>query len=275
MRSQLKVLALALSLSALPVPHLSAQPPVDPPPRVELQEVFVVGSDLAATFNWSNAVAPLPPGARLKLLDAQGREVGSVSFAPVVGSQTVWIPGGALPRVGTTETWPLERQIELLGSPSREILVEKGVSVHAGGPVVILSPRWPLPLATGRHCYLHVDSFTCDDSEDHGGDEIYMDMGDDGYWYGPADVRGGTTFNLGWVYMVCDTCKNLQKTITFKLLDLDDPGFPLFDDHDFLGSGQAGGCTVPSPPQQEIKFSGSNYTYWLRYHLACYEVDCP
>lgn len=271
MRSRFQVLALALLLSVMPVPHLSAQPPADLPPRVEIQEAFVVGSDLAVTLNWSTAIAPPPSGARLKLLDSQGLAVGSVSFTPLAGSQTVWISGGALPRT-SSEPWPLERYIELLSEPSREILLEKEASVSNTPTVVTSTPRRPVPIKPGQQCYIFVDTLTCDDSEDTNGDEVYLDLGE-AIWYGPEGVRGGTTMNLGWIFVLCDTCKDLNKTITFDLWDLDDPDFPVLDHHDFLGSGQESRC-LPTP-QETIKFSGSNYTYWLKYHVVCYEVTCP
>jgi hypothetical protein len=239
---------------------------------VELQEAFVVGSDLAATLSWSSAIAPPPAGARLKLLDSQGLEVGSVSFTPLAGSQTVWIPGGALPRAGTSEGWPLERQIEVLSEPQREILIEKGISVNYNGPVEILAPRWPLPLATGRTCYLYLDSLTCHDPEDKGGDETYLDVEDEINWYAPSTVNAGDTFNFNSVFLLCDTCQDLRKTIKFNLWDLDDPGFPIYDNDDFLGSGKESGC---SPVEKTTTYQGQNYTYWLKYHVVCYEVQCP
>jgi len=269
MRSALQVLTLALSLAVLSVSNLSAQPPLDPYPTVELQEVFAVGPDLAATFNWSNDVTPPPPGAQLKLLDSQGLEASIVNFVPLYGSQTIWIPGGATPRAGDESTSSLTRHIEIVSQPSRLILLEKALAIDPHGPVVILAPIWPLPVPD-RHCFLYVESLTCDDSEDYGGDEIYFDLGVNGATKGPSGVRGGDTVPLGWLFLTCNTCLSYEHPVKIDLWDLDDS--IIGDSDDFLGSSTLGGCTAVPPTS--VKYSGSNYTYWLKYRVLCYEVDC-
>jgi len=269
MRSRFQVLALALLLSVMSVPRLSAQPPVDLPPRVEIQEAFVVGSDLAVTLNWSTAIAPPPSGARLKLLDSQGLAVGSASFTPLAGSQTVWIPGGALPRT-SSEPWPLERYIELLSEPSREILLEKEASVSDPPGVIISTPRRPVPVKPGKVCNLYVDALTCQDSEDHNGDEIDFEAGPYAWYHAPVD--SGNEFRFYWPMVLCDTCKDIRHTIYFDLWDMDDPGFPLLDENDHLGSTFEAGC---DPLNRKITFQGRDYTYYIDYHVTCYEVSCP
>lgn len=267
MRFLLKVLAVSLSLSALTVPHLSAQPPVDPPPRVEIQDAFVVGSDLGVTLNWSNDVMPPPAGVRLKLLDSQGANAGAVNFVPLLGSQTVWIPGGALPRA-SSEAWPLKRQLVLVDPPTREILIEKGVSVFYNGPVLILAPFPGILSTPGRVCTLNVISLECHDSEDKNGDEVSLEIGTGAWYHDPVD--SGTKWYFNWPIALCDTCMDSYQTISMDLWDWDDPLF--FDPNDHLGSHSENSC---SPADKTVTFQGENYTYWLRYVITCYEVTCP
>lgn len=272
MRPGLQTLSLALSLAVLSAQNLSAQPPLDPPPNVELQDVTAVGNDLAATFAWSSDGAAPSSGAWLRLFDAEGQNTGTISITPAYGSQTVWIPGGAAPRASDGGTWPLTRYIQIVTDSTHEIVIENQLSVYASGPAQIMYPLWPWPFATGRQCYLHVVSLTCDDPEDNNGDEPYLVISGFGLWRGPRDVRGVRTMPINQVYLLCDDCQNIKKTTKLELYDQDDPGFPLFDPDDHLGTQNVSGCSTV--PLKTVKFSGSNYTYWLRYRVACFEDIC-
>ena len=272
MRPGLHALILALSL-ALSAQSLSSQPPLDPLSNVELQEVYAEGSDLVVTFAWSADGAAPPSGAVLKLLDSQGFEAAAVTLTPVYGAQTVSLPGGASPLPSDSSTWPLARRLELIstgGSASgQEIVLEADLAIDSDYSVQILSPIWPWPLYTGRQCYLHVSSLTCDDPEDNGGDEPYLIIGGFGSWTGPTSVRGTKKMSINQTFLLCDTCQNIQKSSTLTLKDLDGPPF---DPHDTLGSVTVSGCSTV--PLKTVKFSGSNYTYWLKYRVACFEDIC-
>jgi hypothetical protein len=268
-------LILALALAALSALRLAAQPSLDPPPHVELQEMAVVGSDLAATFTWYSDGAAPPPGAQLKLLDPQGLDAGSVNVIPVYGTQTAWIPGGATPRVGESGSGTLSRHFEMILQPTHEIALENELSVNPYGPVEILGPATLPVYSYGRQCYLHVVSLTCDDSEDNNGDEPYLVIQGLGAWRGPNNVRGKTPaamMSINQLYLLCDSCQGISKTTTLDLWDLDDPGFPLFDPDDHLGSERVAGCSTI--PLKTVKLSGSNYTYWLKYRVACFQDAC-
>ena len=270
MRSGLRSLTFALLLTVLSVGNLSAQPPLDPPPNVELQEVFTVGNDLAVTFTWGSDGAAPTPSARFKLLDYQGLEAGSVTFIPIFGPQTIWIPGGAIPRVGDSTTEPLARHIELVTEPAKEIVLENELYIDPAGPAGILAPAWPLPgLTSGKQCYLHVVSLTCDDPEDKNGDEPRLVMQGMGTWAGPDNVKGVRVMPINWTSLVCDTCQDINKTTSIDLYDRDD--WPI-DPDDHLGSTSVSGCSTI--PTKTVKFSGSTYTYWLKYRVACFESDC-
>ena len=272
MRSCLKTLAFALIVAVLSAVSSSAQPPVDPAPELELQDVFVVGSDVGVTFSWSSTGAPPPAGAEFRLFDSQGLSTASVTFVPQYGPQTVWISGGAVPNVSDNGNWPLSRQLTMSSTSSNEILLENALALNLSGPAQILIPWWPFPYSINRQCYLHVVSLTCNDPEDNGGDEPYLDIEGLGYWRGPNNVIGTTTMTINKTYLTCDTCQNINKSTKLKLYDADDPGFPLFDPDDHLGTENVNGCSAV--PLKTVKFSGSNYTYHLKYRVACFWDWC-
>lgn len=273
MRPCFRTLIFALSLAVLSAQNSSAQQPVSPAPEVELQDVFVVGSDVGVTFTWSTDGAPPPAGAVFDLFDSQGFNAGSASFVPVYGPQTVWLTGAAIPSVTDNGTWPLSRQITMTAISSNEILLENAVALNLSGPAQIFPPIWPFPYWVGRQCYLHVASLTCNDPEDNGGDEPYLDIEGLGYWRNPYNgVRGVTTMQIGKAYLTCDTCVNFSKNTKLKLYDADDPGFPVFDPDDHLGTENVNGCTAV--PTKSVKFSGSNYTYYLKYRVSCVWEEC-
>jgi hypothetical protein len=268
MRPGLQSLVLALSL-VVSAQSLSSQPPLDPPSNVELQEAYAEGTDLVVTLSWSADGATLPAGAALRLLDSQGLEAASVPLAPVHGDQTLTLSGGVAPLPSDSGTWPLSRRLQLVSASAQEIVLEADLAIDSDYSVQILVPIWPWPFLTGRQCYLHVSSLTCDDPEDKGGDEPYLSIGGFGGWVGPTGVQGVKRMAINQTYLLCDTCQNIQKSSTITLKDLDDPPF---DPHDTLGSVTVSGCSTV--PLRTVKFSGSNYTYWLKYRVACFEDIC-
>lgn len=270
MRTGVKALIVALFLAILPTRNLPAQPiALDPPPILELQEVAVIGPDLLVRFDWSPDGAPPPALAWLRLVDSQGQTAATVGVSPLYGSQSVWIPGGANPRPGDVSTGgPMNRQLTLLSHETREVLLESGLSITAGGPVTILGGPIPGLIYSGRQCFLHVVNVTVDDPEDGDGDEPYLVIQGMGLWRGPSGVRGVRTLPINFVSLLCDTCQNIRKSTTLDLYDEDGP----FDPNDHLGSKGVSGCSTI--PLQTIKMSGWNYTYWLRYRVACFEDLC-
>jgi hypothetical protein len=75
------------------------------------------------------------------------------------------------------------------------------------------------------------------------------------------------------IFPLCNSCQDMHKTYSFTLWDRDNPGFPLFDPDDKLGTVSFGGCSAIAPTTAKI--SGSNYTYELGYEIACEIVRCP
>lgn len=272
MCSWFKTLAFALIVAVLAAGSSSAQPVLDPAPELELQDVFVVGSDVGVTFSWASTGAPPPAGAELRLFTSQGVSTASATITPQYGPQTVWIYGGAVPTTSDNGNWPLSRQLTMTSTSSNEILLENALALNTSGPSVIASPNWPFLYPMGRQCYLHVVSLTCNDPEDNGGDEPYLDIEGLGYWRGPNGVKGVTTMPINRTYLTCDTCQNINKSTKLKLYDADDPGFPLFDPDDHLGTENVNGCSAI--PTKNVKFSGSNYTYYLKYRVACFWDFC-
>lgn len=250
---------------------------VSPAPLVSLRETYAVGDDLAVALDWPMASSALPLSARLKLLDFEGAVVGSVDFTPLYGPQLVWIPGGAL--AGPTESalGPLGRYVELIASPSQEILLEQGLEVSSGGPGVSVAskPRRPKPAALGSICTLYIDHIRMLDSEDKNGDDVTLLLsGAAGGGYRWDDnIHAVTDLLVNDSVALCDTCNGIQKTIDMDLWDRDEPGWPVWDPHDHLGTVSVSGCSTT--PWTTTRVSGSNYTYDFVYRVTCAETTCP
>ena len=268
----------ALALALAGVTGLAAQPSLEPAPAVELQGAYTVGADLAVTFDWSAAEAPPPASAVLKLYDSQGTLTSVTPLVPVTGSQTVWISGGAAPLTSDGASpgggGTLVRLVRLVTPSQREIVLESPLAIDPHGPVIMgLPPSWPVGgLATGKQCYLHLVSLDLQDPEDKNGDEPYLAIAGFGIWRGGKDIKGPKEMALNLGYLTCDTCLSFQKDTRLDLFDQDDDYFPLFDPDDHLGSQAVAGCTAI--PLWNVKMAGSNYTYFLKYRVACFEGDC-
>lgn len=249
---------------------------VSPPPLVTLQSALTAGPDLSVTLDWPVAGGPPPPSARLRLFDPDGLVVGSVDFTPGYGPQTIWIPGGAEPRPADLGIWPLGRDVELISIPHRDILLEQGFDVVAGGPAVTgttTTRRRQRIQSNGRICSLYLYYIRMHDSEDHNGDDLTLyvtDMWPRGW---REDIKATADLIVEDSFLICDTCNNVYKTIDMELVDRDDPGFPLFDPDDHLGTVRVKECSTM--PWTTTTLSGSNYTYDFVYRVTCAETTCP
>jgi hypothetical protein len=97
---------------------------------------------------------------------------------------------------------------------------------------------------------------TCRESEDHTGpDESELRIwADEKYQSHRKDMNNGDVWNL-------DIHLEFQNRVEIQLWDLDNPGFPLYDDHDHLGTVKI----HPDQPNGSGTFNQDGADYEIRW----------